>query len=155
MKSKINKFTNGMHYLPIQEKIATMFLSKGVKRIIWNIKGRESVHSAIQRVKDGGYYVVLGRRTMVELGLKTGMEVEVSVKEDTTEYQFKVPEELMEVFATDEDASKVFESLTDGNKRGLISLVNMVKSSDKRIERSLKIAERLKLGIKSPQKILK
>jgi uncharacterized protein YdeI (YjbR/CyaY-like superfamily) len=61
----------------------------------------------------------------------------------------------MEVLKTDTEAESIFKGLTDGNKRGLIYLVTQVKSIDKRIERSLKIAERLKLGIKSPREILK
>jgi uncharacterized protein YdeI (YjbR/CyaY-like superfamily) len=49
----------------------------------------------------------------------------------------------------------VFEDLTDGNKRGLIYVVSSVKSSDKRIERALKIVEKLKIGVTSPRLILK
>jgi uncharacterized protein YdeI (YjbR/CyaY-like superfamily) len=53
-----------------------------------------------------------------------------------------VPEEFTEVFATDPESEKMFSTLTDGNKRGLITLANMAKSGDKKIERALKIAER-------------
>jgi uncharacterized protein YdeI (YjbR/CyaY-like superfamily) len=131
------------------------FLSNGIKRVIWNVNGSDKIHSAIQRVKKGEYYLVLGKRTLEKLKLKNGMEVIIVIAEDKTEYQFDIPEEFMEVFETDELAHKIFHTLTDGNKRGLISLVNMVKSTDKKIERSLKIAEKLKIGIKSPQKVLK
>ena len=56
---------------------------------------------------------------------------------------------------TDEAANKIFESLTDGNKRGLIHLITIPKSSDKKIERALLIAEKLKIGISSPRLVLK
>lgn len=61
----------------------------------------------------------------------------------------------MEVLKTDQKADNIFKTLTEGNKRGLIYLVTQVKSIDKRIGRSLKIAERLKLRVKSPREILK
>ena len=73
---------------------------------------------------------------------------------DDTELQFSVPEEFAEVLATDPAAEKIFNTLTPGNKRGLIALVNMVKSSDKKIERSLLIAEKLKKGVSSPAKVM-
>lgn len=66
-----------------------------------------------------------------------------------------MPEEFTEVFATDAAAEKIFKNLTPGNKRGLIALVNMVKSSDKKIERALKIADKLKMGITAPAQIMK
>jgi uncharacterized protein YdeI (YjbR/CyaY-like superfamily) len=66
-----------------------------------------------------------------------------------------MPEELKEVLDTDDEANKIFHTLTAGNQRGLIYLLSLVKSSDKKIERALKIAERIKLGITSPRLILK
>jgi uncharacterized protein YdeI (YjbR/CyaY-like superfamily) len=56
---------------------------------------------------------------------------------------------------TDDEANKIFHALTAGNQRGLIYLLSLVKSSDKKIERALKIAERIKQGITSPRLILK
>ena len=56
--------------------------------------------------------------------------------------------------ATDPAAEKIFNTLAPGHKRGLIALVNTVKSSDKKIERSLLIAEKLKKGVISPAKVM-
>jgi uncharacterized protein YdeI (YjbR/CyaY-like superfamily) len=66
-----------------------------------------------------------------------------------------MPEELSEVLATDPEASRIFHALTEGNQRGLIFLVTQVKSTDKRIERSLRIADQVKHGVTSPRLILK
>ena len=74
---------------------------------------------------------------------------------DNTDYQFAIPQELEEVLNTDDEANQIFNSLTEGNQRGLMYLVSQVKSVDKRIERALKISERLKNGITSPRLILK
>jgi uncharacterized protein YdeI (YjbR/CyaY-like superfamily) len=105
--------------------------------------------------KEGGHFVNVGSKIRNKLKLKVGDIVTATFTVDDSTFQFETPKELMEVLRTDPKAEKVFKMLTDGNKRGLIYLVTQVKSADKRIERSLKIAERLKLGIKSPREILK
>ncbi|MCU0382340.1 MAG: YdeI/OmpD-associated family protein, partial [Chitinophagaceae bacterium] len=95
------------------------------------------------------------KRVLVQLKLKAGMQVSVDLKEDDTALQFDIPEEFSAVMETDPVAREVFDGLTDGRKRGLIQLVHMVKSPDKKIERALKIAEKIKYGITSPQQIMK
>lgn len=56
------------------------------------------------------------------------------------------------VMLSDADAKPY---LVDGNKRSLMYLVSQPKTSDKRIERALFIAERIKSGITSPRLVLK
>jgi hypothetical protein len=90
-----------------------------------------------------------------KLNIKYGSTVKATFSMDNSKYQFDMPEELEEVLRTDPEANSIFHSLTKGNQRGLIYLVTQVKSSDKRIERALIIAERIKHGIVSPKMILK
>lgn len=66
-----------------------------------------------------------------------------------------MPEEFKEVLNSDQEADEIFHSLTEGNQRGLIYLVSQVKSSDKKIERALKIVARIKNGVTTPRVILK
>jgi len=87
--------------------------------------------------------------------LAVGNVIDVEFTEDKTKYQFEEPIEFMEVLRTDPDAKNIFDKLTKGNQRGLIYLITQVKSTEKRIERSLKIADKLKQGITSPRLILK
>lgn len=144
-----------MHYVMIHDEILTPFLSKKIKRVICKINDTLDFHGAFMPKKEGGFYINIGSSICKKLNLKLGDEVTLSFTEDTTEYQFDMPEELTEVFYQDPDAFSVFEGLTDGNKRGLIYLVTMVKSSEKRIERALKIVEKLKMGITKPQLVMK
>jgi uncharacterized protein YdeI (YjbR/CyaY-like superfamily) len=90
-----------------------------------------------------------------KLNLEEGCLLSASFKIDETEYQFEIPEELSEVLDSDLEANTLFRALSLGNQRGLIYLVTQVKSSEKRIERALKIAEKLKIGVTSPKLILK
>ena len=99
--------------------------------------------------------MVVGLATCRKLKVKEGSKLTATFRADDTEYQFAMPEELSEVLRTDAEASSIFHALSAGNQRSLIYLVMQVKSVDKRIERALKIADRLKYGITSPRVILK
>ncbi len=90
-----------------------------------------------------------------KLGLVEGDTANATFRRDRTQLQFDFPKELREVLNTDVKAKAVFEQLTPGGKRSLCYLVSQVKSIDKRVERSLKIADRLKIGKTSARDILK
>jgi uncharacterized protein YdeI (YjbR/CyaY-like superfamily) len=83
------------------------------------------------------------------------MHVNPTFEADTSEFHFEMPEEFAEILAQDPDADEVFQGLTDGNKRSLIYLLSLVKSTDKKIERGLLIALKLKLGVTQARLILK
>jgi Bacteriocin-protection, YdeI or OmpD-Associated/Domain of unknown function (DUF1905) len=152
---KLEKFDSGTHYVLISTDLVTPFTEKGIKRVLCCLNKSLDFHCAFMPKKEGGYFINIGSTICKKLNLKVGDEISVSFKEDTTEYQFEMPEEFTEVLYQDPDALTIFESLTDGNKRGLIYLITMVKSSEKRIERALKIVEKLKMGITKPQLIMK
>jgi hypothetical protein len=152
--SKIEKFSNGMHYVMVDEKIADSFLSKGTKRALCLIENT-TFHCAFMPKKEGGYFINLGSTVCKKLNLKEGDEIVLTFKEDNSELQFEMPEEFSEVLYQDPDADAVFQGLTDGNKRGLIYVITLVKSSEKRIERALKVADKMKIGVTSPRLILK
>ena len=155
MKATVQRFDSGMHYLAVPATTAASFLNSGIKRILCRINRQHELHAAIQRTRENEYYIMMGLATLKKFQLKTGTSVSIEFLEDTTACQFYMPEELEEVLQTDPDAKTVFESLTDGNKRGLISLILQVKSVDKKIERALRIAQKIKQGVKAPQQVMK
>jgi hypothetical protein len=155
MNYTLQKLPSSMHYIMLDAKLVTKLTKDNNKRVICTINKTEKLHCAIIPKKEGGHFVMIGASICKKLKLKVGMEIEANFVIDKTEYQFDMPEELKEVLDTDEDANKIFHALTAGNQRGLIYLLSLVKSSDKKIERALKIAERIKQGITSPRLILK
>jgi hypothetical protein len=144
-----------MHYIMLDAKLVAKLTKDGNKRVICTINKTEKLHCAIMPKKEAGHFIIIGSSVCKKLKLKIGSEIHASFVIDKTEYQFDMPEELKEVLDTDEQANKIFHALTAGNQRGLIYLLSLVKSSDKKIERALKIAERIKEGITSPRLILK
>jgi Bacteriocin-protection, YdeI or OmpD-Associated/Domain of unknown function (DUF1905) len=152
---RLEKFDSGMHYVLIPMDFVPNFIANGAKRATCTINHNVDFHCAFMPKKEGGFFINIGSKICKELNLKVGDEVDVQFKPDTTEFQFEMPEEFAEVLYQEPDALAIFDGLTDGNKRGLMYLVTMVKSSEKRIEKALKIVEKLKLGITSPRLIMK
>lgn len=155
MKYTIEHSGGHMHYIALAAKTVQQLTAGNNKRVICTLNKTVTLHAAIMRTKEGEHYIMIASKYLKQLNLQAGSVVDAVIKKDNTEFQFNVPKEFTEVFATDPEAEKIFVSLTDGNKRGLIALVNMVKSTDKKIERALRIAEKLKSGIKSPQLMMK
>jgi Bacteriocin-protection, YdeI or OmpD-Associated/Domain of unknown function (DUF1905) len=151
----IEKIDGGMHFILLEKKLANTLTKNNNKRVICTINKAIEFHAAIIPKKDGSNIVQIGLPTLKKLKLKQGVKVTATFTVDETAYQFDMPEELKEVLDTDDEANKVFHALTPGNQRGLIYLLSLVKSTDKKIERALKIAERIKIGITSPRLILK
>ncbi len=142
-----------MHYIVIDEKSAAKILMNDNKRAICKLNEEIEFHCALMKKKEGGYFINIGSTICKKLKIKKGSIVTATFKIDKSKYQFEMPEELEEVLKTDKNANSTFENITDGNKRGIIYLVSKVKSVEKRIEKSLRIAEYLKVGITSPRQM--
>ncbi len=144
-----------MHYITLDAEMVATLTENGNKRAIGKLNQDLEFHCAIMPKKAGGHFVNIGSTLCKKLNIKEGSKVTVTFSIDTTQYQFDMPEELKEVLNTDVEADRIFHSLTVANQRGLIYLVAQVKSSDKKIERALKITQKMKCGITSPRIILK
>ncbi len=155
MEYRLEKFDSGMHYFVLDAVAVEQFAADGNKRVICTLNHSITFHCALMPKKEGGCFINVGSRICKQLGIAEGSFVMASFRPDDSPYQFDMPEELSEVLATDPDASNAFHSLTEGNQRGLIYLVTQVKSTDKRIERALRIADQIRRGITSPKLILK
>jgi hypothetical protein len=154
-KYVLEKLTTGMYAILIDDKVANKIITADNKRAICSINNEIDIHCAILNKKDGQKYITIGAEVCKKLHLKVGSTLQASFKIDDTAYQFEMPEELAEVLGTDKEAHTIFHALTAGNQRGLIYLVSMIKSTDKKIERSLKIAEQIKRGVTSARLVLK
>jgi hypothetical protein len=155
MNSLLEKFSNGMRYIMLDKKTIAAITKGGNKRAICKLNEAVEFHCALMPKKEGGYFVIIGSTVCKKLKLKEGSKISATFIIDKTDYQFDMPEELKEVLNSDKEGNKLFHALTEGNQRGLIYLVTQIKSVDKRIERALKIMERIKNGTTSPRLILK
>lgn len=100
---------------------------------------------AIQHIKDGRRFLMVGNTLRKEAKLKAGDKVEVTFTLADPD-EIKLPEELMEVMEQDPEGKEVFSKFTPGLQRSLAHYVTSVKNVDSRIKRALELMDKAKAG---------
>lgn len=93
---------------------------------------------------DGASYISISKSRMKTAGAELDDVISIELKKDTSELGMDIPDEFIEVLSQDPNANERFEQLTKGTQRAVIYLVNQLKSSEKRIEKSIFLLENLK-----------
>jgi len=159
LKSKPFEITvTGDYYsLLLPEDVILPFLKKKIRRVkvLATFEGKElHFHAAIQK-RNGNHYMMFGKRYQKELGIFPNDYFQLQLFEDDSKYGVDIPEELNAVLMSDYDAFTIFESLTDGKKRGLIYAIARYKNVQTKIDKSILLCENLKRGIRDPRILLK
>lgn len=100
---------------------------------------------AIQHIKDGRRFLMVGNALRKETGLKAGDKVEVMFTLADPD-EIKLPEELIEVMEQDPQGKAVFCKFTPGLQRSLAHYVTSAKQVDTRIKRALELMDKAKSG---------
>jgi hypothetical protein len=137
----------------VPEPIAQQLAGHAVKRVVFTI-GEKRYHRAIYVLKHEGTFLYFSKPMAKELKLALGDEVAIRLKPDDSEWRVEVPEEFAAVLESDPEGEARFRKLTDGAKRTILFAILKIKNSDLRIERSLQVMDRLKLGVKRPPELL-
>ena len=148
---------SGTHGILIPDSIAKPFEDSGHNRIkatAWFRDNMIEFHAAL-KMYEGQYMISFGKRYQRPLGVSLNDYFQLQIAEDYSEYGVDVPEEFTAVFDSDPEASKIFETLSDGKKRSLIYHVLRFRNSQTRIDKSIVISANLKLGITDPKELLK
>ncbi len=145
------------HTFLVPEFIATGFINNGQKRVKVKVSFQKKIieyHAAIQKYH-GLYHITLNAANQKKLTISPIDHFTVELLEDTSKYGVEMPEELEAVLQSDFHASEIFESLTDGKKRSIIYYILKIKNSQTRIDRSIRITENLKRGIRDHRELIK
>lgn len=130
--------------LMVPTEIARQFLPLNDKRVICHLNGQLKIHVALMPKGDDTWFINVNKETRKKLKIEEGNELFVEIETDTTEYGMEAPEEFLELLQQDHEGNELFKQLTKGKQRALLQIVLTVKSSQKRIERSITIVEYLK-----------
>ena len=90
-----------------------------------------------------GPFIMLNKTLVKQLKINTSDVVTLEISKDDSEYGMPMSEEFEAVILGDSTVFSIFDQLTPGKKRNLIHLVNKIKSSEIRINRSMAIAAHL------------
>jgi uncharacterized protein YdeI (YjbR/CyaY-like superfamily) len=89
-------------------------------------------------------FKLLNKEICKKLNFKVGETITIELKKETAKYGLPISEEMEEVLYSDPDGAMLFNKLTPGKQRTLIHIVNKIKSTQLKIERSFVILEHLK-----------
>ena len=158
MKSEPFEVTiTGTHSILLPEDKINAFLEAGHRRVKVKATFKAAsinFHGALQRRGDR-YFLMFGKKNQKALGVFPNDYFTLQFFEDTTKYGVELPEELEAVLISDYDAFQIFESFTEGKKRGIIYSISRYKTSQTRIDKSLLLCENLKRGIRDNSALLR
>ncbi|MCR9172752.1 MAG: YdeI/OmpD-associated family protein [bacterium] len=139
-----------LHYISVSEELLQQFHtpedtgSVFNQRFLVTINDEVSWRAGSVSLGNREAYITLSKARMKKLGVDKGDSVSVLLKKDTSKYGMDVPEEFEELLRQDNEARKRFEALTMGVQRASIYIIAQLKSSQKRIDKSVFLMENLK-----------
>lgn len=117
--------------------------------------GPTTWHAGLNPFGGGRHYVQVGRNYFEPLGYSLGDVLQLSLKPDTTPYGMQPCEEFLAVAEQDAAGEALFQKeLTTGTQRSILHRIAGARTSDGRIERTLKIFDQLHLGERNRKVLL-
>ncbi len=138
-----------LHYIELSGDTLTLLnggeeKGKFNQRVIVKINQQVEWQGGVVALGESKGYVAVSKARMKELDIHFGDEVSIEFTKDYSEFGHEFPLELNEVLKQDPEAHERFFQLTPGKQRTLIYYILLMKTSDKRIERSLQFMHNLK-----------
>ncbi len=143
-----------MSYISVSDEILEEFMEEGDK-LLYNQRFNVTINDQVTwqggtvSLGNNSAYITFSKARMKKIGVDLGDTVTVRLEKNRSEYGFNVPEEFEEVLKQDSLANERFNALSKGTRRAVIYIVLQLKSSQKRIEKSIFLLENLK---RSPEK---
>lgn len=132
-----------LHHVTVPSGIVNKIGGIGT-RLMCSINGHKAFHGGMVALGGGAAYITVNKNRMKAFGVEKGDEVEVLLSLDNSKYGADIPEELEALLEQDMEGARRFELLNSGNQRYIIHYVSGVKSSQKRIDRAIKLINNLK-----------
>lgn len=132
-----------VHYLEIPKTIMQKLEPKA--RLLCSVNGHKPFQCGTVSLGEGKGYITLSNKRMKEFGVEKGERVQVKLDPDKSKYGMEVPVELSTLLKQDPEGMERFKKLSAGKQRYIIFYVAQVKSSQLRIDRSIKLITNLKL----------
>jgi len=134
-----------VHYLEIPKEVMKKLEPKA--RLLCSVNGHKTFQCGVVSLGAGKGYITVNNKRMKEYGITFGERVAVKLSYDKSEYGLPVPEELLALLEQDIEGMDRFKKLTPAKQRYIIFYISQVKSSQLRIDRSIKLITNLKKTI--------
>lgn len=126
-------------------EVARLLEKASDKRVICTLENGHSWHCALLADGTGNYFINVSKAVQKAGGLSVEEKVIFTLKPDESEYGMPVPEELVELWAMDEQAMEVFHKMTPGKQRTFLYYIGQPKTSATRAKRAVQYMEYLKM----------
>ena len=146
-KSTLEISTNrlwGCHFGVPQVIADALIAQSNDRRVVCTLNEKTAFQCALLPRGDGTFLITVNKKLQTALAVKPGMQVNVSLRKDESDYGLPMPEEMEEVLNQDEEGKRLFHALTPGKQRTLLYIAGHVKNPDARLTRALVIVEHLK-----------
>lgn len=133
-----------LHYLRVPKVLIVKGGEMMKKRLLCTVNKSITWQCGLVSLRGGDAYISINKKIMKQLGVALGDEVSVSLARDTSKYGMKMCEELKSLLAQDNDGNRRFHRLPPGKQRYIIYYVGLVKGSQLRVDRAIRLIENLK-----------
>ncbi|MFT4567364.1 MAG: hypothetical protein ACI9FN_002330 [Saprospiraceae bacterium] len=132
------------YHIVVPQEIVLLLKENKIDRFLCSLNTGKDFHASLIPAGNDEYFIKINKEIRQQYGLNTGTICSLSITEDNSEYGIPMPDEMSELLNQDNEGNIFFHNLTPGKQRGLLFLVNKVKSTAVRIDKSLIILEHLK-----------
>jgi hypothetical protein len=145
-QGQLNKDPDQLYYnhILVPNEITDQLLKVKEKRILCQIDDHKPFHAGLISNGKGQYFIIINKNKIKKYKLQPGKPCTVLITKDESQYGMNLPEEMAELFNQDPEGSDYFHNLTPGKQRGLLYIVDKVKSPRIRLIKALIIMEHLK-----------
>ena len=147
-QSSLQRFDKkaGAFYMIVPDEVAIRFVSgRKPERVRCRLNDSVDFQCAIRPMSDGRFYINLATGIRQKAKIKLGDNLTALVVKDDSEYGRDMPEELTVLLEQDREGNQLFQQLPGSHQRGIIHYVASAKSVQVRIDRALKMINRLKV----------
>lgn len=136
----------GYYYMAVPDEVAGQFV-EGRKpvRIVCVLNAHTEFQCAIRPKGDGSFYINVATVLRTRARIRLGDKIHASIRKDESTYGRDMPEELTELLAIDEEGNKLFHALVPSHQRGIIHYIASSSVVQTRIDRAIKMIDRLKV----------
>lgn len=146
-----------MHHITVTDAILQSFWTDDDKGSLYNQRFHITINDSVTwqggsvSLGNNTAYIAFSKARMKQLNVDLNDEVNVQLVRDFSKYGFDVPEEFTEVLNQDNEGRERFGSLTMGTQRAVIYLIIQLKSSQKKIDKTIFFLENLKKAPKGKE----
>lgn len=134
------------HYIAVPDEVAQQFTRTQPVRMMCLLNDSIEFHCALRPRGDGSFFISIGTPSRQQGKLRLGDTLRIAIWQDESEYGRKMPEELTELLAIDEEGNRLFHALPPNRQRSIIYYVDGAKSPQVRVDRAIMMINRLKIN---------